>query len=131
MSEDVESEDMDEEGGETTLYFDAEEGTIRDEDGNEVILDMDTEDSAEPESVVDEDDEEDEAEGEEEGDEDGAQTPHAAQPDAGAEQQGASQTITSTSPTATASSVPDRPSRLRRLSSVTQSNVSFFSFLVH
>jgi len=108
------SEDIDEEAGETTLYFDAEDGTLRDEDGDEVTLEMGTESSAEPES------QEDEEEGEE-----GTQTPQAAQSSEAAQQQRPTQTITSASPTTAASSpAARRPSRIRRLSSATQQRVS-------
>lgn len=93
-----ENDDEDDGEGETTLYFDAEEGTLRDADGDEVTIEMGEGDE--------EEDEEEEGEQEE-----GSQTPQA--------QAQRPQTITSTSNT--------RPSsRLRRLSSATQSRVSQF-----
>lgn len=106
------SEDMEEEAGETTLYYDAEEGTLRDEDGDEVTFDMGTESSI------------DASEAQEEGEEEeGSRTPQPAA-SASAEQR-ATQTITSTSPTAgDSAAAARRPGRLRRLSSATQSRVS-------
>ena len=117
------SDEMDEEAGETTLYFDAADGTLRDEDGDEVTFEMGTESSAEPESLLgDEEEEEDGEEGEEE--EEGSQTPHAGQPSDAAQQQRPAQTITSTSANTQSIPVATRTSRLRRLSSATQSRVS-------
>jgi len=111
---------MEDEAGETTLYYDAEDGTLRDEDGDEVTFETGTESSAEPESLVDEDGEE---EGEQEGEE-GSQTPHAAQSGEAAEQQRPTQTITGTSPGVGPSPIARRPSTLGRLSSATQQRVS-------
>lgn len=62
-------EDEDEEG-ETTLYFDAEEGTFRDADGDEVTFEMGESEDAEGL-------EEDEEQGDEQ--EEGSQTPQATQ----------------------------------------------------
>lgn len=96
----VEENDEEEEAeGETTLYFDAEEGTLRDADGDEVTLEMGTEDEYENE----------EQEGEQE---EGSQTPQAQRP----------QTITSMSNTQPQTTRP--VGRLRRLSSATQARVS-------
>ena len=91
----------DEGEGETTLYFDAEEGTSRDEDGESVTLEMSG--SEEPESQ------------QEEGGEEGSRTPQAA----GSAQPERTQTFTSMSLTSTGteSARARRPSRLRRLSS--------------
>ncbi|KAI6797690.1 hypothetical protein KC358_g16335, partial [Hortaea werneckii] len=51
------SDDMDEEedAGNTTLYFDAEEGVLRDEDGDEVTFGEDGDEIEE--EIIDEDDE--------------------------------------------------------------------------
>ncbi|KAI6877191.1 hypothetical protein KC318_g18869, partial [Hortaea werneckii] len=51
------SDDMDEEedAGDTTLYFDAEEGVLRDEDGDEVTFGEDGDEIEE--EIIDEDDE--------------------------------------------------------------------------
>lgn len=102
MTPSVEENEEDDEAegeGETTLYFDAEEGTLRDADGDEVTLEMGTEDE----------DEEGEQEGEQE---EGSRTPQAQRP----------QTITSTSNTQ--AHTARRGGRLRRLSSATQTRVS-------
>ena len=103
------SEGIEGEAGETTLYYDAEEGVLRDEDGDEVVFETGPDDEDEdPDTSPDVETEEDEAEG--------SRTP---QPPAAAEPpQRATQSITSTSPTTR------RPSRLRRLSSATQTRVS-------
>lgn len=105
----------------TTLYYDAEEGTLRTENGEELEFDMSTEDDETQEDEAD----------------DGAATPTlpAAAADtsqnAAATQQ-APQTITSETPNQTQPSVsavppvsagPRRPGRLRRLSSATQQRV--------
>lgn len=101
-------EDLD---GETTLYFDAEEGTIRTESGTEIAIDMDDENSTL------------ESEDLEEEDEDETQTPTAepVQDDSSAR----AQTITSMSPLISSDSAsPRRPSLARRLSSATHRRVS-------
>lgn len=122
-----------EEAGETTLYFDAEEGVLRDEDGDTVTFEMGSEDS-----VDESQDDGEEAEMEDE-EEEGTRTPQPGASSAAAAETGgqqgerATQTIRSTSsPTTTqpgnetggAASQPRRPSRLRRLSSATQTRVS-------
>jgi WD repeat-containing protein 23 len=103
-------DDDDGEGEETTLYFDAEEGTLRTADGEEVSFGMSEDSTA--------DDEEQEEENE-----DGNRTP---QPAEGSQRP--TQTITSMS-TVTPSSASTatrtrRPSLARRLSSATQRRVS-------
>lgn len=97
MTPSVDDAEEEDEGEGTTLYYDAEEGTLRDADGDEVRFEVG--DSEEPEDQ-DENEEEDE-EGE------GGRTPQQDQPQATA------QTITSTSLATTA---PLRPARLRRVS---------------
>lgn len=62
-------ETEEDEEAETTLYFDAEEGTLRTEDGTAISLDIDEE------STNDEDEDEEQ----EEGEENGTQTPQAAE----------------------------------------------------
>ncbi|KAK4540622.1 hypothetical protein LTR36_009052 [Oleoguttula mirabilis] len=79
------SDDVEEEAGETTLYFDAEEGVLRDEDGDEVDFEMGTE------SSIDESEEQEE-DGGQEGE--GSRTPQATASTARAQQ--ATQTITIT-----------------------------------
>jgi hypothetical protein len=107
------------------LYFDAEEGVLRDEDGDTVTFEMDTEESEDAsedmeallESGLAADD-----------DDDGSRTPQPAASSSanvtaeGGEQERATQTIRSTSSDRPAT--PRRPSRLRRLSSATRSRVS-------
>lgn len=112
------TEDLDDEqASETALYFDAEEGVLRDEDGDTVTFEMDDGDE-DPERLA----ETEEAEEEEEG----SRTPQpvaSAAETTGAERP--TQTIRSTS-----SPVSDpRSSRLRRLSSATQSRLSFLKSL--
>jgi len=82
--------------------------------GDEESVDTSEEQEEQEEGEEDEDEEEDGAEG--------SQTPHAAAHAQQQQQQRPSQTITSTSPPTTAPT--RRPSRLRRLSSATQSRVS-------
>lgn len=94
-----ENDEVDDAEGETTLYFDAEEGTLRDADGDEVTLEMGTEDE----------DDNEEQEGEQE---EGSRTPQAQR----------AQTITSTSNIQP--HTERRAGRLRRLSSATQTRVS-------
>ena len=115
------SEEIDEDEAEgeieTTLYFDAEEGVLRDEDGDTVTFETSDEMS---------EDQDEEAEVEEE--EEGTQTPQVAAAASSTEPERATQTIRSTLPeahveTPSGSQVP-RPGRLRRLSSATGSRVS-------
>lgn len=82
-------DDDDEEEHGRTLYFDAEEGTLVDADGEEVILEM----GSEPSESVDDDEDEEE---EEEEDEDGSHTPQAQA--STAQQERPTQTITGTFP---------------------------------
>jgi WD repeat-containing protein 23 len=98
-------EDDEEEG--TTLYFDAEEGTLRTANGDQIEITMDGEAQEQVEDAEEEEDEEGQ----------GSQTP---QPAAPQQQQQRAQTITSTFSTTT----NDRPSLLTRLSSATQQRVS-------
>ena len=108
---------MDEDGeGETTLYFDAEDGTLRAEDGAEITFEMTDESSANASE---------EPESQQEGDEDGSRTPtDAPQSEESASAQRAPQTITSMSPSRSVESRARRPSLARRLSSATQRRVS-------
>lgn len=105
---------------ETTLYFDAEDGTLRDEDGDEVVFENEsTRASEEPASEVPAEEEENES-----------QTPQASQ-------ERSPQTITSmspspagvavaqTSPVANVMAHMRRPNAIRRLSSATQHRVSY------
>jgi len=113
ISEEIEEDEAEGEV-ETTLYFDAEEGVLRDEDGDTVTFETSDEMS---------EDQDEEVEVEEE--EEGTQTPQVA---AAAEPERATQTIRSTLPetqpeTASPGQAP-RPGRLRRLSSATGSRVS-------
>ncbi|KAK4893403.1 hypothetical protein LTR27_008299 [Elasticomyces elasticus] len=121
ISEDVEEEAGDEEET-TTLYYDAEDGVLRDEDGDTVQFEVGDESiddaSDDPEAPTDDDDDaevEDEAEG--------TQTPQAAAATTSDEAQQAqhraaqTQTVRSTPPP------PPRPNRLRRLSSATGSRI--------
>ena len=109
----VDDGEEDDEGEGTTLYYDAEEGTLRDADGDEVRFEVG--DSEEPEDQ--EENEEEDEEGE------GSQTPQ--QED---QSQARAQTITSTS---LATTNPRRPSRLRRISFATQRRVSLPLMLEH
>ncbi|KAK5164350.1 uncharacterized protein LTR77_010046 [Saxophila tyrrhenica] len=106
-------EDEDGESGETTVYFDAEEGTFRTSDGQEVEWDMtaDTDETGE-----EEEDESPQEEGNEE-EAEGSQTPQAT-----ASTARPTQTITSMSPNAesTAGVEARRPGILRRASTATQ-----------
>lgn len=113
--------DEDEQGdaaGETTLYFDAEEGVLRTEDGEAVAFDLGSQDD------------------EEDGDdaEEGAQTPQPAQSNTAAvPQPQQAQTITSMS-TIAFPTVPPQPAdtigRFRRFSAATQQRVSTSHFFV-
>ena len=120
MSEDVEEEAE----GDTTLYFDAETGTLRDEDGDEVTFDVGS--SVDASEDQEEDDEEENDEEEDDEGAEGSQTPHATASTAAIQPpQQARQTITSTSFSTPSSPEATRPAgRLRRLSSATQSRVS-------
>lgn len=103
-----EDEEEEEEEGETTLYFDAEEGTLRAANGQEITIDM-----GEDETEDGEEDNEEEEDGTEE---QGAQTPQAAA--------SRPQTITSTSP----SSPPSGRRRMRLFRSLPGSHVSLLLF---
>ena len=121
MSPSVEDNDGE---GETTLYFDAEEGLLRTESGTEVTFDM-SEDSTTNAS--------EEPESQQDGEDDGSRTPQATQAAgrAGAAQtQYTPQTITSMSPSGTPELRRRRPSLARRLGTATQSRVSCPYFLV-
>ena len=122
------SEDVDEEvEGETTLYYDAEDGTIRDEDGDEVTFDVGSSVDASEDHEDDEGGEDDEEEEEEREGAEGSQTPHATASTAATQaRQQASQPITSMfeSPALINNEAVSPPGRLRRLSSATQSRVS-------
>ncbi|KAK3674253.1 hypothetical protein LTR78_005722 [Recurvomyces mirabilis] len=112
------SEEIDEDEAEgeveTTLYFDAEEGVLRDEDGDTVTFETSDE-------MSEDQDVEEEVEEEEEG----TQTPQVAA--AAAEPERATQTIRSTLPETESTTTSDRqaprPGRLRRLSSATGSRI--------
>jgi len=125
------------EGGEATLYYDAEEGTLRDEDGDVVTFEEVTEEEDE-EEVGDNDDDEDENEEEEEEGAEGGRTPRVE--DAAS----AAATATGTAPQGITSTFPSlrgtdgieavgRPAlsgdggmvgRVRRASAATQQRVS-------
>lgn len=90
------------------MYYDAEDGTLRDADGDEVTFEMDGDEAEE--EILD-DDEQQEA--------GGSQTPQPA-PTARA------QTLTSTSATTTINPAVARAGLLRNLSSATQIRVSNF-----
>lgn len=111
------SEEIDEDEAEgeveTTLYFDAEEGVLRDEDGDTVTFETSDEMS---------EDQDEEAEVEEE--EEGTQTPQVAAAASSTEPERATQTIRSMLPEPASGSQTPRPGRLRRLSSATGSRVS-------
>ncbi len=118
------SEDMEGETAERTLYYDAEEGVLRDEDGDTVTFEVgdesldDASDDLETRVEVEE-----ETEVEEEAD--GSQTPQpAAAAASNSEPQGATQSVRRTSTTAIPTPTARRPSSLRRLSSATGSRVS-------
>ncbi len=119
------SEDMEGETAERTLYYDAEEGVLRDEDGDTVTFEVgdesldDASDDLETRVEVEE-----ETEVEEEAD--GSQTPQpaAAAAASNSEPQGATQSVRRTSTTAISTPTARRPSSLRRLSSATGSRVS-------
>lgn len=103
------TEDLDDEqAGETALYFDAEEGVLRDEDGDTVTFEMDDGDE-DPERLA----ETEEAEEEEEG----SRTP---QPVASAAETTGAERPTQTIRSMSFPVSDPRPSRLRRLSSATQ-----------
>lgn len=81
-------DDDDDEGPETALYFDAEEGTFRDADGEEIEFEM----APESQSEDLDDDEENDGEEEQEGEGQGSRTPQPAPPQ---QQQQRAHTITS------------------------------------
>lgn len=107
---------MSDEGGETTVYFDAQEGTFRTSDGEEVEWDM----SADADDAEEEEEDESQQEANDEEPE-GSQTPQAA-----ASTARPTQTITSMPPTApdSAARPARRPNIVRRLSTATQRRVS-------
>ncbi|KAK1003335.1 hypothetical protein LTR54_007849 [Friedmanniomyces endolithicus] len=117
------SEDMEGEAAERTLYYDAEEGVLRDEDGDTVTFEVgdesldDASDDLETRVEVEE-----ETEVEEEAD--GAQTPQpAAAATSNPEAQGATQSVRRTSTTEISTPTAQRPGGLRRLSSATRSRI--------
>lgn len=119
MTPSVEDDNEEAEGEETTLYFDAEEGTFRTESGHEITFDVDEE--------GEEEEEDEEAEEEEDGE--GSRTPQPA-----ASSMRPTQTITSTSSTSpdvsrnVSGATPRRRGLLRRFSSATQRRVSQLHF---
>ncbi|KAK3069911.1 hypothetical protein LTR53_011373 [Teratosphaeriaceae sp. CCFEE 6253] len=114
------SEDLEEEGAETTLYFDAEEGVLRDEDGNTVTLEEGDESMDDASEDLEAQTEEGDTAAEDE--HEGTQTPQAAGSSNPPQTEQAAQTIRSTSSTIDPVQ-PRRPGRLRRFSSATQSRI--------